>query len=176
MINSQFINLKSKLWLILSMGGKQWSRIIGCGYLLASLWLSANAAFAVHSLRVTVPQPLAAVQERSTSSYPSNVIIDPPVISEDVALLRDPFSDRPLLNASPAPKIASADAFGLLLQGIILSRKNGIVLQDPKNGATYFLSEGEEVDGVRMKSITKSKVSVEANGKTMDFPILGVKK
>ena len=90
--------------------------------------------------------------------------------------MRDPFFDRAALDTNPAAKTASAGTSGLFLQGVILSRKNGIVLQDPKNGATYFLSEGEEAAGVRMKSITKSKVSIEANGKTMDFPISGVKK
>jgi type II secretory pathway component PulC len=176
MINSQLINLKSKLWLVLSMVVKQWSRIIGCGYLLACLWLSANTAFAVHSLRVTVPQPLAVAQEPSASSYPSNRIIDLPVTMEDVSLLRDPFSDHPALDASPAAKTASLATSGLLLQGIILSRKSGIVLQDPQSGTVYFLSEGEEIGGVRAKNITKTNVSVDMNGKLMDFSILGVKK
>jgi type II secretory pathway component PulC len=176
MINNQLFNLESILKFGLNIANKQRDRVIRYGYLLAGLWLSANAALVVNALRTTVSQPPATVQEHSASSYPSNGIMEPPIISEDVALLRDPFSDQPALNPDPAPKTASADTSGLLLQGIILSRKKGVVLQDPRNSAIYFLSEGEEIDGVRAKSITKSKVSVEANGKTMDFPISGVKK
>jgi hypothetical protein len=90
--------------------------------------------------------------------------------------LRDPFSYHLAADVNTAPNKISLDTSGIRLQGLILARKNGIALQNTQSGAVYFLSEGDEVNGVRVRSITKTGASVNVNGKLMDFPIIEVKK
>jgi type II secretory pathway component PulC len=150
--------------------------IVITGYVLATGWFLASTAWAVYSFNLTAPLPEAAVPVASASPLPPNDPVEFPSLPESVASLRDPFSASVVPEAAQSVDNAAVSHSGLHLVGVILSRKNGIVLKDAQSGAVYFLSEGEEADGIRVNRITNSRVSVEANGKTQDFPVSGVKK
>jgi type II secretory pathway component PulC len=164
------------LWFVLNIGDKQWGMIIGCGYVLASLWLSANAASAFYSFNAPAPQLQAVLPSPVAGTFIPSIAPDPTLSLEDVAVLRDPFSNSAVPDARHSSNKVSMDPSGLRLQGIILSRKNGIVLEEARSGAVYFLSEGEQANGILVKSITKTSACVDVGGNLFDLFISGEKK
>jgi hypothetical protein len=101
---------------------------------------------------------------------------NPAASSEDVSLLRDPFANFVMPVASNSADKIPVSPSGLRLQGVILSKKNGVVLEDVQSRAVLFLSEGEQANGILVKSITKTSASVEVGGNLFNVAITGEKK
>jgi type II secretory pathway component PulC len=175
MINNQDCSIKSISKVVFKTVMRRRSGIVVCGYILASFWLFANAASVFYALKTPIPQQTFLGQGHSENLVKPVVFAELPAFSKDIALLRNPFSYHLALDENPAPSKISSDASGIRLQGVILSRRKGIALKDSQSGAVYFLSEGEEVSGIVVKSITKTGVRVDMNGKPVDFSITGVK-
>ena len=146
--------------------------VVIVGYVLVSVFVLASISAAFHSFITPVISPVNAVA--STSSMDMPVVPEMHSLKEDTNDLRDPFSKIAPPVVAVVPKVVPVDTLGLKLKAIILSSKNGVVLEDA-NGGVYFLSEGEGTNGILVKSITKLNVTVEVNGNTFDLSMGGQK-
>ena len=135
------------------------------GYVVAGLWLTATASAAL-SLSASVP-PLLAVPSLPSETPPAFDVPFSAPSPEDVPDLRDPFSKINSLEKTFSKKIPM-DPSGLQLRAIILSLKNGVVLED-NSGGVYFLSEGESANGILVKTIVKTGVTVEVDGEDINL-------
>ncbi|MBF0618725.1 MAG: hypothetical protein HQL19_01000 [Candidatus Omnitrophica bacterium] len=142
--------------------------IVSC-YVIASVWLTATAASAYHVFSTPISQPqIISTPQIMTPSLEGSLMIP----EADVAIpTRNPFS----MTGAPVMAAAQGAPFspsGLKLKAIILSKTNGVVIEDA-GGGVYFLSEGETANGILVKTITKSVVAVEVNGNKVDLRIGG---
>jgi hypothetical protein len=176
MRNIGLFNEKSIFTCIHRIAHKYKKTLLVLGYALVGLWLTANIALAFCSFSAPAPQLQVVPQNPVTDTVIPSIAIDPILSLEDVALLRDPFSNSAVPAINQSSNKTSMDPSGVRLQGIILSRKNGIVLEDVQSKAVYFLSEGEAANGILVKSITKSSAHVEVGGNMIDLSIAGEKK
>ncbi|MEI8010909.1 MAG: hypothetical protein WCI27_00310 [Candidatus Omnitrophota bacterium] len=110
------------------------------------------------------------VQLQETSN-PDFVLNTP--LSEDIPPLRDPFSKSTALPS--ISKSTLKDPYGLRLKAVIFSVKNGVVIEDSRQGEVYFLSEGENVKGIQLQNMTKSAVTLNVDGKQIILPLAGEK-
>ncbi len=141
------------------------------GYAVAVIWFVVTANTAVNSFRRAPAQVLTPDTLQLQESVNSKFLLNIPV-PDDTPGLRDPFSKSVLVPAT-GKKITAQDPYGLRLKAVILSTKNGVVIEDTVNGAVYFLSEGENMDGIVLNKISKSSVTVEFNGKQITLPLAG---
>ena len=172
----RLFNEKSTITYIYRITFNNKKTLLVLGYTMAGLWLTANAALAFYSFSAPAPQLQTVLPRPVVGTRIPSISIDPTLSLEDVALLRDPFSNSAVPVANHPSNKVSMDPSGLRLQGIILSRKNGIVLEDARSGAVYFLSEGEQADGILLTTITKTTARVDVGGNVFDLSITGVEK
>jgi|GEM_PF-2696558 len=176
MINIKSFNEKSILSSILRVTLGHKKNVLTLGYIVAGLWLTANAALAWYSFNTPVPQPQATLPNPVAETFIPTISSDPAASLEDVALLRDPFANLAMPVAGHSASKVPVTPSGLRLQGIILSVKNGIVLEAVQSGAVYFLSEGQQSDGILVNNITKTSARIEVNGNRFDISISGEKE
>ena len=141
------------------------------GYVLSAAFLLASGASAYRAFTAPVVIPDA-------TAIPAVIPVDTSLVPDAVfpetgdATLRDPFVSGSTLVPAIVRK-EPLDPSGLEIRGIILSRKNGVVLEDARSARIYFLSEGDRAGDIEVKKITKSTVTVSVNGKDVDLSILG---
>ncbi len=149
--------------------------VIVISYIMAGIWLTTNIAFAFYSFTLPIPQPLAVLSKSDVTASFNLPEVIPSVIEEDLSVLRDPFT-KIVPVVAVVQKSDIHEACALRVKAIILSLKSGIVLEDTQSGAVYFLSEGEIVNGIAVKNIAKSDVTIEMNGKQIVLSLEGNQK
>lgn len=143
------------------------------GYLGTGAWFTTTAVSAFCSFTAPVPQPQIIVSPQPEPAAVSNLPLISSAVIQDTVALRDPFVQEAPKVPAIAHQTDALDPSGIRVKAVILSLKSGVVLEDARSGAVYFLSEGEETNGILVKSISKTGVSVEIEGKQIDLKLGG---
>lgn len=146
---------------------EKWRFILIAGYVVSSTWVATTAAFAFYAFTMPVPQPLVMVPRLNESHVDRGFPVVASIVFDEALNPRDPFAKGPMQSVT-MPRQESPS--GIVVKAIILSVKNGVVLED-SSGGVYFLSEGESVNGIKVNYITKTTVGVEVQGNKMDLSI-----
>ncbi len=142
------------------------------GYVVAVIWFATSATLTVHA--VMLPPPQIQILDPMHQEVTAGGLVQSPdtPVFEDLSSLRNPFINS-LAPRAIVKKISSQDPYGIRVKAIIISSKNGAVLEDVEHGLVYFLSEGENLNGILIKSITKTGIKAEMSGQEITLPLVG---
>ncbi len=146
--------------------------VLVSGYLLAIGFFTTSIVSAFSSLIQPVSPPQTISFKPETVSLWHAPVAMPLASAQDSGVWRDPFVEE----TPKAPVIQKTDVLdssGLRVKAIILSLRSGAVLEDVRRGVVYFVSDGEAVNGFRVKSISKTGVRVEIDGREIEIKLAG---
>ncbi len=171
------LKISIKDWLIQLKGGidepnlKAWNKVLAVAAVILFVYLTAD--FTLRRLDIT--QFTKKVSAAKGRSFQENVTADikPFLYYLEMVQRRDIFTTVKLMSAEnpadEAKKTMAALVKDLKLVGISWGAEPEVIIEDTKDGKTYFLKTGESVGQFKIDLISKDKVTLDLNGQKADL-------